>query len=762
MSHVMPLYFKSHCRWCALLIVGALMMSILASCSSADYVDRGTDNSGRESLSDISGESSGSGTSFADTEDHYEDTIYEGKVLETSPDARVLYVGECHGQIFVADQRTSTESDSVGYWLSLFDASGEKISEQMLDYSCESSSSPHISQTTSGMILFETEEVTLDPASNKSQFHIWLQKFALTGEKIASSSEIQLSGVGGIEDVLVDMDDNYYIVNTSRVYVFDSSFHQTATVKAAGGSYNLRGVCVDNTIYIIVSNGKNQTLRQLGTDHVSFTDAIVRLDQRNVGYSFIVSDGNLYAMDGIALYRFNWSVGQMEPFALLVNLVEPGATSEGEGADEISYYPLTSLGIIQIRKFNSRDEVCLFRETVKDNENEKTIITIGGQTNGEDDLKPFIQAFNATSSEYCFQYQISDTDDSSHNSTIDIITGQSPDIYVNPPEDYLSEEYFLDLNTYLSSDPDVKASAFPASLLSAMETKGKLFFVSPDFSICGLEGPISRIGDRTKWTTDEFFDAANDLPKGLNFFFCGSNQNYLLADFSNFMIADFVTGSDKISFNNNEFYKLMDFCKEYGNEGNASRTADYSPEGSATMIMNIPSLSNYNELVHFYGEPISVTGFPSESPKNALAVFSHKYAISINSAHADVCWSMLRNLFLSDYQKEITYDSVIPSTLVGIEYAIQAALSPSDEDKERFVEQSIFQNPISKTTTERFLQLIRGLDGRYIVNQGISEIIIEESPPYFLGQKSSQDVADIITNRSQILIDEKGIPIISN
>ena len=353
---------KSHrCRLGAFLLGGAIMVSVLASCSSAGSGDRGADRfSGRASLTDISGEVSG-GATVADTEDRREDAVYEGRVLETAPDASVLYAGAWKGQIFVVDQRVSAESGSVVCWLTFFDATGEKISEQMLDYSCDSSNTPRISQTASGRVLFETDETTLDPSADKTHFRIWLQEFALTGERVAASPEIRLRGAGGIEGALVDADGNFYIVNTASVYVFDSSFRQTAAIETGAGSYNLCGVCVDNAIYIVVSDGKSQTIKQIAADQASISDATIRLDPNNPGYSFSVSGGNLYATDGIALCRFDWSAGRMETLAFLANFVAPSASSTGAGADEISYFPISSGGVVQVRKFVSGDEVCLFQ-----------------------------------------------------------------------------------------------------------------------------------------------------------------------------------------------------------------------------------------------------------------------------------------------------------------------------------------------------------------------------------------------------------------
>lgn len=748
-----------------LFICSTLTISLLASCAllPASGSSASANTSGNVSSANISATESVASESVVEDEDHYKDAVYDSVLLNTSPDADILYVGNYKDQILAVDQRYSSDSGVVIYNLTLFDSMGQKISECPLDYTSESEILPHISQTASGTILFEIDETIFDASTSKAQFHIWLQEFSVAGEKISSSPEITFSGEGGIVDTLTDTKGNTYVVSTSRVNVFDSSFNQTAVIKTTAGSYNVHGLCVEDTIYLIVSDGQStQTLRQLSSNHAEFEDAAIRLNNAEKGYFFIICNSNIYVIDNIALYHYDWVDNVIKPLALLVNLICSTDSSEEQGADEIQYYPLSSGEIIKAMKFSSQEKLYLFKEQTNNTNKQRIVLTIGGCTNGEDDLKPLIQAFNATNSDYRFQYQIQDKDVASQNA-LEILTGNAPDIYVNPPENYLSDDYFLDLNAFLKNDPDVNTNSFPSSLLSSMKTKDKLFILSPAFSIYGLQGSISCIGDRTKWTPEEFYSVKNDLPNGMNFFYCGYNQNYFLANIVNSTLADYINTSGKISFNSKEFYDLLDFCMEYGNGGNASRESNYLPEESAITFSGISSLSNYNDSVYSYREPISVTGFPSDTPQNALAIFSQTYAISVNSEHADVCWDLLRQLFQDEYQNNLVYGTgCIPTTNTGIDYAIQIALKPSADDKERFVELSMFQNPISKETTDRFLLLIQGLSGRYTVNQGVYDIIIEESPPYFLGQKTAEDVADIITNRSQVLIDEQGAPILAN
>lgn len=51
-------------------------------------------------------------------------------------------------------------------------------------------------------------------------------------------------------------------------------------------------------------------------------------------------------------------------------------------------------------------------------------------------------------------------------------------------------------------------------------------------------------------------------------------------------------------------------------------------------------------------------------------------------------------------------------------------------------------------------QVISRIDGRYEYNDALMEIITEEIAPYFAGQKSVDEAAEVIQNRVQLYMNE--------
>ena len=68
--------------------------------------------------------------------------------------------------------------------------------------------------------------------------------------------------------------------------------------------------------------------------------------------------------------------------------------------------------------------------------------------------------------------------------------------------------------------------------------------------------------------------------------------------------------------------------------------------------------------------------------------------------------------------------------------------------------QEIIIPPMTQEETDELTQYISNINKRYTYSEEISSIIEEESAPFFEGQKSAKEVADIIQSRVQIYVNE--------
>ena len=64
--------------------------------------------------------------------------------------------------------------------------------------------------------------------------------------------------------------------------------------------------------------------------------------------------------------------------------------------------------------------------------------------------------------------------------------------------------------------------------------------------------------------------------------------------------------------------------------------------------------------------------------------------------------------------------------------------------------------PMNEEQAQAFRNLVNSLNTISGYDMDLLQIVLEEAPAYFAGQKSVEDVASLIQNRVQTLVDERG------
>ena len=68
--------------------------------------------------------------------------------------------------------------------------------------------------------------------------------------------------------------------------------------------------------------------------------------------------------------------------------------------------------------------------------------------------------------------------------------------------------------------------------------------------------------------------------------------------------------------------------------------------------------------------------------------------------------------------------------------------------------EEIVISPLSQEQLDKVIEYIESVNNRYYYNESVANIVNEEMGAFYSGQKSAQDVANIIQSRVQIYVDE--------
>lgn len=393
-----------------------------------------------------------------------------------------------------------------------------------------------------------------------------------------------------------------------------------------------------------------------------------------------------------------------------------------------------------------------------------------------------INSFNKASKKY--EIQLTDYKDFEEPLTrlnTDITTGNSPDILILtsdlPLKSYNSKGLIADLYEFIDSDPELKREDFLGSFLKACETEdGKLFKTASSFYIDTLVGKTSIVGEKQGMTTEEFMELAESFPDK-KLFSGDDTKRFVFFKLTLYGYSEYVDpNTGECRFNSEEFIKLLEFCNRFPNE------TDGNDSGKNTLFDKETDLYNGNTLFrsdgiisHFgavrqlehgiFGEPVTFTGFPGIGGNGAaLNLTGSEYMIMSYAANKEGAWAFLKYILSEEYQDRISEENLMfPVRMSSLEKAAEEAKKGNyDSDKGEYTEPvwvlngNIIKLSVNTDVDNRrifeLLDLAVGIS--WFESSYVYDIITDESTAYFAGQKSAEEVAEIIQNRVQNYLDE--------
>ena len=400
----------------------------------------------------------------------------------------------------------------------------------------------------------------------------------------------------------------------------------------------------------------------------------------------------------------------------------------------------------------------------------KKIVTLGGLYVSRDPiLVKAIYDFNATNPKYQIQLKdysgyeaedySGDDSDSVNAMNTEILTGDGPDIIcgIESFQVYEDSGVLLDFNTLIAADDTFHKDEYYSNMFSLCENEGKLFKIFPCYSVQGLTGAKSLIGDRTGWTIDEFKAWAADVPGGIKMS-DAILQSALVAYTVSCDLDSFVNWDTKeVDFENQAFYQLLEYAKEYGltqDEYEQSSQSNYLIDDKADINRAyIESADSYNIFVQIYGGEIAVTGYPSYNKSGPVCVPGYFLGISASTKNKEAAWEFVKYLLSENCQKAMRENYSIPVLTRLLDEQIDLTVHPEKADADSgVVHEGMYV--MSEESAQDFRELIDGLTSIPNYSTAINSIIQEEIPAYFNGDKTVEEVAGTIQNRAQIVVNE--------
>ncbi len=371
--------------------------------------------------------------------------------------------------------------------------------------------------------------------------------------------------------------------------------------------------------------------------------------------------------------------------------------------------------------------------------------------------------------------------------TTELLSGKIPDILSlnGLPFSQLAAKGLLeDLYPYLDADKDLSRDDFFPTVLEGMSYNGGLYRICPSFSVQGLIGASSVVGDTPGWNYDEFKAALASMPEGCTPLDQYTTRGQVLNSLLALDMDDFVDWSHgKCSFDSQEFVDLLEFANSFQADFDWENY-DWSEDESSLkriaegrqMLMQAGVYSFddilYNDM--YFGGSSTYIGWPTNNGVgNMLTLSEGAFAMSANCRNKDAAWEFIRSILSEDYQQSQyglpvirrVFDEKLKQAMTAEYEKDENGNYLLDENGEKiqisrggigFGDGTVYEiYALSQEQADKLLDVINTTTKVAESNDSISTIVTEQAQAYFAGQKSPEEVARLVQSKANIYVNEQ-------
>jgi ABC-type Fe3+ transport system substrate-binding protein len=354
---------------------------------------------------------------------------------------------------------------------------------------------------------------------------------------------------------------------------------------------------------------------------------------------------------------------------------------------------------------------------------------------------------------------------------LDIASGNCPDVLLIGSGEkfwnYARLGLFQDLSPYLN-DPDFELADYHENIFRAFEQDGEQYGIPLSFYINVLVGKETDLLGIDDWNLDDFIAFADRYPDSSLFYLRDLYEDESTPEklavlrrmlyFAGGNIVDW-SAQDAV-FQRDSFIKILEIANRFA-DARAKETRPVVDRISEGDIQLIPKMLLFIEEIHVdvavFGEPFRYIGYPSEQSNGFMIVANPLMAMSSKCENTQTAGEFIRYMLSEEVQSSDL--SCYPVRRSSLEKWF-AAGGPERNNNTVFAINMVEGDWAAKlrdTTDEdlaMYYDVINRAEEAIIPDEQVRLIILEETPAYFNGQKSVEEVADIVGSRVGIYVEE--------
>ena len=350
--------------------------------------------------------------------------------------------------------------------------------------------------------------------------------------------------------------------------------------------------------------------------------------------------------------------------------------------------------------------------------------------------------------------------------TMDILAGEGPDILItNGANEQLSrKDYFIDLSDYLKNESGVSEADYFTNAIEASKFNGSLYQLPIGFYVDCILAPADATGSKNGLTFEEYIQMVKTVCNGTDpvydhqlAFSRTEVATKLFANTSEKYIED-----GKIDVNNNDFKAILDYCKELPAKGfYEGKDVDAEWEDLMTAKENmrvqptvVYGFYEYEAFAEKFKGAV-ICGYPSVDGRPATIGSDMAVSISSHTSDESSCKKFLSILLSEDIQKTLFMNIPINKKCAKDLALLEIEEHNGNVDANEGNKFAKAGKKLDTALADKYIEQLSTATTSSFVYHSISLIIYEEIPAYFEGQKSFEEVAKVINDRAQTVLNER-------
>ena len=585
-----------------------------------------------------------------------------------------------------------------------------------------------------------------------------------------------------VQNMITGGENKIYLSSNNVIYVIDGAGSFVKTISANANWINGLTATSDGRVFVVQYGNSGMELVEIDTEKDVMGETLQGIPDTN---NEIRAGLNGTLLMGGYNKLYEYDLNTQEAMEVL-DWVE--SNIHGNSVRDISMLEDGRVAVY-CDDYEGTSEVVFLTKTEASKVPQKKILTLAILYGSNSSMQEAVVNFNKKNTEYVIKIKeyIDETAEWTESTYADALNkfhadmagGDCPDLIdlsmVNL-KNITAKGVLEDLTPYLKSSEVANIDDFVPSVLNAYKIDGIQATVPTYFMVDTLLGRTSVVGEEPGWTMEEMIALTKANPgKQLMHGMTKERALQTCLMYASDSFIDYESGT--CSFDSPEFIQFLEFanCFDLEYEYNEDESFPQMLQAGKVLLSNA-SFSDVHAYQMYYlmfeADGVTPIGYPTADGKPGVFLSGNEiYGISAQSENKDAAWKFLESVLSG---QSTSYGWGFPSRKEQLEEMFKEACEPEyqkNENGEILMDEE--GNPMQYPKTSwgydnwdvdiyaatqeeingirHLIEIARPLSRE---SEEIYAIIGEEAAPYFAGQKSAEEVANIIQSRVRIYVSE--------